>query len=96
MPDLTREDVRNEVSKRMLDSKGLTYFEDAMETYLYDFISDGQGNLDHTTAGVRALTEIIQFISGTNISIEDKKKIEESLNNSIEGNAYNDTEDLDY
>lgn len=95
MPDLTREEIRTEVSKRMLETNGYTYYEDAINTYLYDFVSDGQGNLDHTTVGVRALMEIIQVISGTTISTEDKKKVEEVLNSSVNGNAYKETDDIE-
>lgn len=95
IPDLTRHDVRVEVAKKLMEN-----FENYMsniESYLYEFISDGQGHLDHTMAGLAAMQELIKAISGAELSIEEKKQLEELANSLTDGDIMEGVdEEYDY
>lgn len=85
IPDLTKHDVRVEVAQKLSENFE-NYIKD-METYLYEFISDGQGGLDHTSAGIGALGELIRAISGAELTIEEKQKLQELANEVTEGDV---------
>lgn len=82
-PDLTKDDVRVAVSKNLEENFNDLWSK--MEQYLYEFVSDNQGNLDHTSASIDGYLEFFERITGTTIDIEDKKRIEELKNASIVG-----------
>lgn len=85
IPDLTKHDVRVEVAQKL--SENFENYMKDMEVYLYEFISDGQGGLDHTSAGLGALGELIKAISGAELTIEEKQKLQELANKATEGDV---------
>jgi len=83
MPDITEPQTRVAVSERL--EGNFSQLWDAMEQFLYEFISDGQGGLDHTTAGISGFIHFMETVSGTQIDIADKKKLNELANATVTG-----------
>lgn len=95
IPDLTRHDVRVEVAQKL--SENFENYMSNIESYLYEFISDGQGHLDHTMAGLASMQELVKAISGAELSIEEKKQLEELANSLADGDIMEGVdEEYDY
>lgn len=83
MPDISNPQVRVAVSQK-LEGDFQTLW-DAMEQFLYEFVSDGQGGLDHTSAGISGFIHFMETVSGTTIDVEDKKRLAELANATVTG-----------
>lgn len=95
MPDITRHEVRVEVANNLF-KRFDTYMTD-IEAYLYEFISDGQGHLDHTEQGKMMYQELLKNAFNVELSDEDKEMLEELINDNVEGfSAAGIGEDYDY
>lgn len=94
LPDITKKEVRQEVAKKL--AEGYTQHMDELESYLYMFISDGQGNLVHDDIGIACMQSLIRTVASAEMSIEDKKRLEE-LKDTIQCGygIYND-DDIDF
>lgn len=93
LPDLTRHDVRVEVSKKL--SENFANYISNIESYLYEFVSDGQGHLDHTQTGIDLMRELIDKISEAELSIEEQQELQEMANALTEGTQM-EGENYDY
>lgn len=94
MPDLTRHDVRVEIAQKLAEN--FEAYMSNLEQFLYAFVSDGQGSLNHTDQGIKQKQALLQAISDADISLEDKKRIAELQNELVDGEEFKGGEYYDY
>ena len=91
MPDITNNDVRIAVSKKLNENFG-TYI-GYIESYLFEFVSDGGGGLNHTQTGLDALKALLNIVSDSELTLEEKKTFTE-LENAMTDGEMTDVDDV--
>lgn len=85
IPDLTKDDVRKAVSKKF--NEKYTDLMTKLDSFLYEFISDGQGHLEHTAIGISQFEELLNTVSDTKISVDDMKELNKLADDNVTGNV---------
>lgn len=91
IPPLKNDEVRNTISKNF--EKNYYNLVTGLEAYLYEFVSDGQGSLDHTAYGISAIKELIKAVTDSSVDLNDMKRLAELSNNATQGTLTTEVEE---
>ena len=85
--------VRDAIAKK-LENEAFN-LHNQVDQFLFEFISDGAGSLEHTSLGIEALQNFLSKVD-VNITVGDKKEIAQMADASVTGDAINISDVYDF
>lgn len=85
---LTEDEIKLQVADKIAENYDRYY--SGLEAFLFEFISDGQGSLEHTSMGIQAFQDFIDIIANVKIDVSDRKQMAEAANDDVMGDIFDD------